>query len=102
VTPRISDLLLHAGYRSVRDLASEEDVDRLAIRTGLGSKRAQQIREGVLYYLEHDSGRVADGQKAAHARHEAARQSEAAEREAKTLANDSALTAESSETQPRN
>jgi N utilization substance protein A len=94
VTPRISDLLLHAGYRSVRDLNAEEDVDRLAIRTGLGSKRAQQIRDGVLYYLENDSNRVADGQRAAHARQERARQ-EASDRDAKTLANEGTLTAES-------
>ena len=108
VTPRISDLLLHAGYRSVRDLNAEEDVDRLAIRTGLGSKRAQQIRDGVLYYTEHDAARVAEGQRAAHARHESARQAErqaeAAERDAKTLANNETLTAESaggSETEAR-
>ena len=95
VTPRISDLLQHAGYRSIRDLHAEEDVDRLAIRTGLGSKRAQMIRDGVLYYIENDAERVAEGQRAAHARHEAARANEAAEREAKTLANEAALTAES-------
>jgi N utilization substance protein A len=86
VTPRISDLLLHAGYRSVRDLAAEEDVDRLAIRTGLGSKRAQAIREGANYYIENDAQHVAEGQRAANARHEAERAAEAAEREAKVAA----------------
>jgi N utilization substance protein A len=71
VTPRIADLLLHAGYRNVRDLQAEEDVDRLAIRTGLGSKRAQVIREGVVSYVEGDQERVHDGQKVARERHEA-------------------------------
>jgi N utilization substance protein A len=86
VTPRISDLLLHAGYRSVRDLAEEEDVDRLAIRTGLGSKRAQAIREGANYYIENDAERVAEGQRTANARQEAVRAAETAEREAKIAA----------------
>jgi hypothetical protein len=48
-----------------------------------------------LYYIENDAERVAEGQRAAHARYEAARANEAAEREAKTLANEAALTAES-------
>jgi N utilization substance protein A len=80
VTPRIADLLLHAGYRSVRDLNAEEDIDRLAIRTGLGSKRAQLIHDGVLYYVEHDVERVAEGQRIARTRQEAAHQAELAER----------------------
>jgi N utilization substance protein A len=95
VSPRISDLLLHAGYRSVRDLGAEEEIERLAIRTGLGSKLAQQIRDGALHYQEHDAARVAEGQRGAHARQEQARQALAAERDAKALANESSLTAES-------
>ncbi len=71
VTPRVADLLLHAGYRNVRDLNAEEDVDRLAIRTGLGSKRAQVIREGVVAYVEGDQERVAEGQKVARERYDA-------------------------------
>jgi transcription termination/antitermination protein NusA len=78
VTPRIADLLQHAGYRNVRDLKQEEDVDRLAIRTGLGSKRAQVIREGVVRYAEQDAERVAGGQRIARERHEAEQQQLAA------------------------
>jgi N utilization substance protein A len=74
VTPRIADLLLHAGYRNLRDLAAEEDVDRLAIRTGLGSKRAQMIREGVQHYQANDAERVAGGQRKARERHDAEQQ----------------------------
>jgi N utilization substance protein A len=86
VTPRIADLLLHAGYRSVRDLNAEEDIDRLAIRTGLGNKRAQVIREGVLYYVANDVERVAAGQRVARDREDAAHQAELAEREPKVVA----------------
>jgi N utilization substance protein A len=88
VTPRIADLLLHAGYRSVRDLNAEEDIDRLAIRTGLGSKRAQLMHDGVLYYMHNDIERVAEGQRAARVRLDAAHQAELAEKEQKLLASD--------------
>jgi N utilization substance protein A len=74
VTPRIADLLQHAGYRNLRDLSTEEDVDRLAIRTGLGSKRAQLIREGVQHYLANDVERVAEGQQKARERQDAEQQ----------------------------
>ncbi|HKU39191.1 MAG TPA: transcription termination factor NusA [Polyangiales bacterium] len=74
VTPRIADLLQHAGYRNLRDLAAEEDVDRLAIRTGLGSKRAQLIREGVQHYQANDAERIADGQRRARERQDAEQQ----------------------------
>lgn len=62
VTARIADLLQHAGYRAVRDVHAEEDIDRLAIRTGLGSRKAQELRDNVAAYLESDSERVQDGQ----------------------------------------
>jgi N utilization substance protein A len=74
VTPRIADLLLHAGYRNLRDLSSEEDIDRLAIRTGLGSKRAQAIREGVEHYVANDAEKIASGQGQARERHDAEQQ----------------------------
>jgi N utilization substance protein A len=83
VTPRIADLLLHAGYRNLRDLHAEEDVDRLAIRTGLGSKRAQVIREGIVSYMANDAEHVAQGQKLARERHDAEQQAAAAAHEAK-------------------
>jgi N utilization substance protein A len=104
VTPRIADLLLHAGYRSLRDLNAEEDIDRLAIRTGLGNKRAQLIHEGVLYYMANDVERVAEGQRTARATQEAAHQAELAEKESKALANESpaAEVIGGAKTEPRN
>jgi transcription termination/antitermination protein NusA len=68
ITARIADLLQHAGYRSVRDIHAEQDIDRLAIRTGLGSRKAQEIRDNVIAYLEQDSERVDEGQRRARER----------------------------------
>jgi N utilization substance protein A len=68
ITARIADLLQHAGYRSVRDIQAETDIDRLAIRTGLGSRKAQELRDNVLAYFEQDSERVEDGQRRARER----------------------------------
>jgi len=65
VTPRIAELLTNAGYRSVHELYREEDIDRLAIRTGLGMKRASQIREGIVMFMENEVERVEQGQKIA-------------------------------------
>ena len=47
---RTLQLLEEAGYRTVPDLA-REDADRLAIRTGLGIKKARQIQQGAEYFL---------------------------------------------------
>ncbi|MGD8861240.1 MAG: transcription termination factor NusA [Myxococcales bacterium] len=68
ITARIADLLHHAGYRTAQDLDAEQDIDRLAIRTGLGSKRAREIREGVEQFLAGDAERVAAGQEQARAK----------------------------------
>ena len=68
VTARVSDLLQHAGYKGARDIRAEEDIDRLAIRTGLGSKKAQELRDAVLAYQEQDLERVDEGQRKARER----------------------------------
>jgi len=65
VTARVADLLHHAGYRTPLDVHAEQDIDRLAIRTGLGSRKAQELREAVAEYLERDASRVDDGQQQA-------------------------------------
>jgi hypothetical protein len=62
VTRHVVELLYNAGYRTVRELGAEEDVDRLAIKTGLGIRRAKTIREGVVEYLRDESARVEEGQ----------------------------------------
>lgn len=56
VTDRVADLLSRAGYKSVEQLYDETDVDRLAIRTGLDQRRAAAVREGIVQFVEQESG----------------------------------------------
>jgi N utilization substance protein A len=51
---RTLQLLEEAGYRTVHDLATE-DADRLAIRTGLGIKKARQVQQGAVHFLAHEA-----------------------------------------------
>jgi N utilization substance protein A len=104
VTARVADLLQHAGYRAVRDVRAEEDIDRLAIRTGLGSKKAQELRDNVIVYLEQDVARVEQGQQIARERQaeaEAKARAEtlarAAEADAKAAADNAARAAAASQ-----
>ena len=50
---RTVQLVVEAGYRRVEDLA-REDPDRLAIRTGLGIKKARQIHESARHFLQDE------------------------------------------------
>jgi N utilization substance protein A len=86
VTARVADLLQHAGYKKPIDIRNEEDIDRLAIRTGLGSKKAQELRDQVIEFLEQDAERVEGGQLTARERQ--------AEADAKTRAETQARLAE--------
>jgi N utilization substance protein A len=54
---RTLQLLEEAGYRTVSDLA-REDADRLAIRTGLGIKKARQIQQGAEYFLRSEAHEI--------------------------------------------
>lgn len=54
VGERTIDLLETAGYRSVEELYNEVDEDRLAIRTGLGLKKARQIKQGAKNFIESE------------------------------------------------
>jgi N utilization substance protein A len=54
---RTLQLLEEAGYRSVADL-SREDPDRLAIKTGLGIKKARQVQQGAVYFLESEAPEI--------------------------------------------
>ncbi len=65
ISARVADLLYQAGYRSVDDLARETDVDRLAIRTGMGMPKAKAISDAVAVYVSNDAPRVEQGQQAA-------------------------------------
>jgi len=54
VGERTIQLLNEAGYRSVEDIF-REDEDKLAIKTGLGIKKARAIKQGADYFLTNES-----------------------------------------------
>jgi N utilization substance protein A len=51
---RTAQLLEEAGYKTVEDV-SREDEDKLAIKTGLGIKKARAIKLGAEHFLSHES-----------------------------------------------
>lgn len=57
VGPRTMQALEDANYRTVEDLANE-DADRLALRTGLGVKKAKAVRDGASHFLEQELGEI--------------------------------------------
>lgn len=57
VGPRTLQALEDANYRSVEDLA-KEDPDRLALRTGLGVKKAKAVRDAASHFLEHEQSEL--------------------------------------------
>ena len=54
VGERTVQLLSEAGYRTVEDIL-REDEDRLAIKTGLGIKKARAIKQGADHFLGTES-----------------------------------------------
>jgi N utilization substance protein A len=54
VGDRTLQLLNEAGYRSVEDI-HREDEDKLAIKTGLGIKKARAIKQGADHFLSNES-----------------------------------------------
>jgi hypothetical protein len=55
VTDRVADMLEQAGYKGVEQVYAEQDVDRLAIRTGLDAVRAGALRDAVQQFVEAES-----------------------------------------------
>jgi N utilization substance protein A len=53
VGPRTLQSIEDGGYRSVEDLA-REDPDRLALKTGLGVKKAKAVRDGAQHLIEQE------------------------------------------------
>jgi N utilization substance protein A len=53
VGERTIQLLEEAGYKSVDDVL-REDEDKLAIRTGLGIKKARAIKQGAQHFAENE------------------------------------------------
>ncbi len=54
VGERTVQLLEDAGYRTVEDIL-REDEDKLAIKTGLGIKKARAIKQGAEHFLSNES-----------------------------------------------
>ena len=54
VSERTVQLLSEAGYRTVEDI-HREDEDRLAIKTGIGIKKARAIKQGADHFLGTES-----------------------------------------------
>jgi transcription termination/antitermination protein NusA len=54
VGERTVQLLEDAGYRAVEDILREEE-DKLAIKTGLGIKKARAIKQGAEHFLSNES-----------------------------------------------
>jgi len=64
VGPRTLQAIEDAGYRSVDDLG-REDPDRLALRTGLGVKKAKSVRDGAKHFLQLEYGEIVAARAAA-------------------------------------
>ncbi|MCA9632965.1 MAG: transcription termination/antitermination protein NusA [Myxococcales bacterium] len=63
---RTLHLLEESGYRTVQDLA-REDPDRLAIKSGLGIKKARLVQMGAVQFLENDLHEIEAARRAARA-----------------------------------
>ncbi|MCC7536589.1 MAG: transcription termination/antitermination protein NusA [Deltaproteobacteria bacterium] len=46
--------LAQGAYRTIEDLYREQDVDRLALKSGLGNRRARLIKEEVARFVEQE------------------------------------------------
>ncbi len=64
VGERTVQLLEDAGYRSVEDIM-KEDEDKLAIKTGLGIKKARALKQGGEYFLANEWKQIDAARKAA-------------------------------------
>jgi len=84
---RTIELLAEAGYRSVENLSEETDIDRLALKTGMGIRKARQIMDGIRQYLSSEMFILAELQEQAR---EAAAKAEAEAAERAALAEEAA------------
>jgi transcription termination/antitermination protein NusA len=64
VGERTIQLLEEAGYKSVEDIR-REDEDKLAIKTGMGIKKARAIKQGAEYFLTSESKVIESARKEA-------------------------------------
>ncbi|UJR81139.1 transcription termination factor NusA [Sandaracinus amylolyticus] len=63
ISERVADALERGGYKSAADVQRETDVDRLAIKTGLGNQRAREIKDAVARFVEEDLERIRRAQR---------------------------------------
>jgi N utilization substance protein A len=66
INERVATALENAGYRTIEDVAKEVEIDRFAIRSGLGSQRANDVRDGAVAFLKEEWPNIAEAQKRAH------------------------------------
>jgi hypothetical protein len=97
MTERVVEALERAGYKSLETLLAEKDVDRLAIKSGLGHQKAREALEGAAHYLEHERADVESQQRQARIRADEEARA-AAEAEAQAQAEEAAAPAEAPET----
>ena len=76
VGERTVQLLEDAGYRSVDDIM-REDEDKLAIKTGLGIKKARALKQGAEQFLHNEWRPIEAARKSAAAAAAAAQKAEA-------------------------
>src|SRR5205085_12242059 len=63
VGERTVQLLEDAGYRSIEDIL-REDEDKLAIKTGLGIKKARALKQGAEHFLGNEWRQIDAARKA--------------------------------------
>ena len=68
-------LLADAGYRSVEEIM-REDEDKLAIKTGLGIKKARALKQGAETFLQNEWRQIDAARKSAAATAAAAQKAE--------------------------
>jgi len=71
VGERTVQLLEDAGYRSVEDIL-REDEDKLAIKTGLGIKKARALKQGAEHFVQSEWKQIDAARKAAAAQNASA------------------------------
>jgi N utilization substance protein A len=76
VGERTVQLLADAGYRSVEEIM-REDEDKLAIKTGLGIKKARALKQGAEQFLQNEWRQIDAARKSAAAAAAAAQKAEA-------------------------
>ena len=87
VGERTVQLLEDAGYRTVEDIL-REDEDKLAIKTGLGIKKARAIKQGAEHFLSGDAKTIEAARREAVAKAREARRSRRPERERRRRSHD--------------